>query len=182
MWHTKGFVSVEMFVKNNPSFTGYFSAKRVLESFIYSDLKLTVEVKDLFYDPEQGIVRKTISSLPQILAPESNKEEVFESLIELCQTSDDVGIDRRAIITILECDIRLAFSFLNRFPMKNEGAPRRIISWLDNNKAILINGDKSFQIQWEKAIDVYLDYKKKKEDWKELALELKKLVQSGNEK
>lgn len=122
--------------------------KRVLESFICSDLKLTVEeVKDLFYDPEQGIVRKTISSLPLILVPGSNLEEVFESLLELCNTSDDVGIDRRAIIAMLKSDLRLAFAFLKQFPMKDEGTPRRVISWLDKNKTklnTLINEDKSF--------------------------------------
>ncbi len=160
--------------------------KRILESFIYADLKLTVEeVKDLFYDPEQGIVRKTISSLPQILTTNSNNEEIFESLLELCNTSDDVGIDRRAIIAMLKSDPKLAFSFLKEFPMKDEGTPRRIISWLDKNKVKLnklFNEDKSFYVAYINAIDLCLNYEEKKEDWKELALELKKLAQSENGK
>ncbi len=156
--------------------------KRVLESFLCSDLKLTVEeVKDLFYDPEQGIVRKTISSLPLILPLGSNLEEIFESLLELCNSSDDVGIDRRAIIAMLKSDPRLAFAFLKQFPMKDEGTPRRIISWLDKNKAkltTLLNEDKSFCAAYIKAIDLCLNYEEKKDDWKELALELKKSVQT----
>ncbi len=108
--------------------------KRILECFtLIEELYLVdAEIIDLLNDSEQGVRRKTIQLLPQLIRKGiSNLDFLFENIMKLSDDADDVGIDRRAIVSMLEIDMILATRHLLSLKMDDIGTPRRIVQWFE---------------------------------------------------
>ena len=67
------------------------------------------EIIDLVYDSEQGIQRKTIKLLPQLISKRIVVEDLFNDLLKHVNDSDDTGFDRRLVVSFLEIDFKLAY-------------------------------------------------------------------------
>jgi hypothetical protein len=145
--------------------------KRVLEVFSLNEsLALNeFEIIDYLNDPEQGIIRKTILLLPQLVRSGYRIEVLFDELIKLSNNNDDVGFDRRALISMLEIDILLAVKKLQVIKMDDVGTPRRIVNWLFENKEKVIN--LKFDSEFKKDLALLMErcknYSKVSDKWKD---------------
>lgn len=149
--------------------------KRALEYFAINKSLSEDEIVELCSDLEQGVARKTLVMLRELLAEQHDTERIFSSVIDK-SSEDDVGIIRRAIGTFFEIDIRNAVKSLpGLFPCQDVGTPRRIINHLKKNEELVyreISGDESFKIDVLKLLRLCLDFKSESKEWKTVAKEM----------
>src|SRR5690606_28553219 len=115
--------------------------KRILEVFaLQKSFSLEeAEIISCLNDAEQGLQRKTIELLPELVDPHKHDlDKMFLALTDLFVNSDDVGIDRRVSVSMLDMDLGRAVKLLSEFQLKDVGTPRRIIQWIEQN----FNSDK----------------------------------------
>ncbi len=104
--------------------------KRALEYFKYSKSLSDDEISELCADMEQGLKRKTISILTDLLGSKNNLDELFENIItNMANDDDDVGVIRRAIKSLTTISLERTIKHFHLFfPASDVGTPKRIIS------------------------------------------------------
>ncbi len=108
--------------------------KRALYYFTKHKVLKDDEIIALFEDSEQGISRLTVNDLAQLTSEESDRALIIKNLVNFLQSSDDSGMIRRAIASILETDVKIGLiELFGVFPARDIGTPRRIMEWLTEN-------------------------------------------------
>lgn len=150
--------------------------KRALEYFKYSKSLSDDEISELCADMEQGLKRKTISILIDLLGSKNNLDELFEKIITNMANDDDVGVIRRAIKSLATISLERAIKHFHLFfPASDIGTPKRIISNFKEKESEL---DKLFLEKPElipefvHLVDNCINYGADKSDWKNIASEL----------
>lgn len=108
--------------------------KGILEFYKIHKLLSDDELILLMNDSEQGVYRKVMEDLPKLISEASNLDKLFKGAIEVSQTNTDIGVVRRAIISILDIDALRAITHLMKlFPTHDIGVPKRILESVNGN-------------------------------------------------
>lgn len=148
--------------------------KRVLEVFaVQKNFFLEEnELINCLNDAEQGLQRKTIELLPELVhADIHDMDRVFLVLRELIVNSDDVGIDRRVSVSMLDLDVVRAVKELSDIPLKDVGTPRRIIQWIeqyfDSEKIqLILQHRNNFREDLDNLLAICQEFRLSNDTWK----------------
>lgn len=149
--------------------------KKALDYFMVSKSLNDDEIVELCLDSEQGISRKTIESLTELININSNLDFIFEEVIPSI-ANEEVGVVRRAITSFFDLDMVKSIQNFHHFlPANDVGTPKRIILELSNRfekiKTVFLSEPKLIQ-QFSDLILLCLDYSYDKAKWKEIGKEL----------
>lgn len=156
--------------------------KRAMEYFFVSKTLNDDEIIDLCLDSEQGVSRKAIQHVADLLSENSDLDLIFSEVISSL-SNEDIGVIRRAIISFINIDVKLSIKhFINFFPTNDVGVPRRIVTNLYEHKNTIIakiKDDKEFFLQAEKLITISKNYNSDTTPWKKQADELIALIKGS---
>ncbi|PKP01380.1 MAG: hypothetical protein CVU11_15420 [Bacteroidetes bacterium HGW-Bacteroidetes-6] len=150
--------------------------KRALDYFIYSKSLSDEELSELCVDMEQGLRRKAINLLNELISPVNKIEIIFENVIPNIANIDDVGVLRRAIKSFINIDIELSLRYFNLFfPANDVGTPKRIIANLKEKETelnFLIELKPDLKVTLIDLVNMCINYNSEKTDWKNIANEM----------
>lgn len=149
--------------------------KRAMDYFIVSKNLTTTEVIELCLDNEQGISRKAVSLISNLIDESHDKNLIFAEILPSI-ANEEIGVIRRAINSFIDLDISLSIQYFNLFfPTTDVGVPKRIISKFfekrEEIKPILIQRSEEKE-KFFKLIELCLNYNSDKTPWKEQAKQL----------
>lgn len=151
--------------------------KKALDYFVYSKTLSETEIIKLCLDSEQGISRKAIQNIQNLVTFNCNYENIFAEVIPSI-ANEEVGVVRRAILSFISLDIECSIKYFNLFfPTSDVGTPRRIIQCLFERTTELkklFKKNTSLQKQFLELVYLCLNFKSETGGWKEQAEELVK--------
>lgn len=150
--------------------------KRSLEYFKYSKSLSDIELSELCVDMEQGLRRKAITLLNELISPENKIEIIFENVIPNIANVDDVGVLRRTIRSFISIDIELSLRYFHLFfPANDVGTPKRIIANLKEKETEinnLLELKPDLRVILFNLINSCINFNNDKSDWKSIANEM----------
>jgi len=150
--------------------------KRALDYFTYSKSLSDEELTELCADMDEGLRRKVISLLIDLLSSDNKIEIIFENIIPNIANDDDVGVIRRAIKSFINIDIELSLRYFNLFfPAHDVGTPKRIIANLKEKEAeinFLLELKPELKVILIDLVNSCINYNTEKTDWKSIAIEM----------
>jgi hypothetical protein len=105
-------------------------------------------VVSLVGNAEQGIQRLTIQLLPQLYRTRPAENEFFADCVASANSSDDIGIIRRLIPSLLELDISAAIHAFEGLDLSEIGTRRRLATELEKYENRLTEPD----LKWEVSL------------------------------
>lgn len=157
--------------------------KRALEYFKYSKSLSDEDITELSSDMEQGLKRKTLVMLPELLGHQNNLNVIFEDIITNIANDDDVGLIRRAIKTLSNVNLELSIRYFGLlFPAADVGTPKRIISVIKEREneiddILLVKPDLTDSLI--NLVNACINYNNDKTDWKSIANDLLNKYKTG---
>ncbi len=144
--------------------------KRALDYFIVNKGLSEDEIIELCVDAEQGVARKTLGFLAELISSNLDIDSILSSVTEI-DISDDVGLTRRLIASVFSLDHFKAIRHLsNIFPCQDIGTPRRVIHGILEKRGEIVQrakDDPEFRNELQTLISLCLSYQTKQGDWKE---------------
>lgn len=145
--------------------------KRALEYFTVSKSLSENEIIELCLDSEQGVSRRTIELLSDLVSPNINLSVIFEEIISSI-SNEEVGLIRRSITSFLNLDIENSLIYFKYFlPANDIGTPKRIIlelyEKLDNIKKVTTEKPELMN-NLINLINSCIEYNSDKSNWKEI--------------
>ncbi len=139
----------------------------------HPELLSTDEIVSLIDDPEQGVKREAVNRLARFVRPDTPLNPLFEQVVELAKEDTDVGVARRAILSLFEINRSLAALHLQAlFPVDDIGIPKRIAQWVNRvlpRKDEGVLPDKAFIRHAEKLLFLCQEYAETDSEWKKTA-------------
>jgi len=150
--------------------------KKVMEYFFYSKSLSDDEIVELCLDSEQGVSRKAIENISELIGSNSDKNRIFEEVLQAISHSADVGMIRRAINSFINIDLYLSIKYYHYFfPTSDSSVPGRIVSRLYEHKNIIkqiSSKDAFFKNKVIELLEMSNEFNKDKTLWREQLREL----------
>ncbi|MDQ6523837.1 hypothetical protein RB608_09515 [Nocardioides sp. LHD-245] len=85
----------------------------------------------LLGSPEQGVQRLAFARLADLYIERPPRRDFLEAVVEIANTSDDVGVARRLLPTLFDMDLATALAALTELNLTDSGLRRRLIDQLE---------------------------------------------------
>lgn len=92
----------------------------------------------LLHSAEQGVQRLAAARLTDLYQMRPVEPQLIDDLIELTSASEDVGIARRLLTSLLQLDLRSGLVALGRAELTEVGARRRLAAELERSEIAII--------------------------------------------
>ncbi|MBM7085335.1 hypothetical protein ACWCHM_10170 [Micromonospora sp. SCSIO 07396] len=92
-------------------------------------------VLSLLGSTEQGVQRLTLQLLPDLYTPRPAEPDFLEQCVRVANSSDDVGLARRLIPSLLSLDLAGAVQALAELDLSEVGSRRRLATALEQHEA-----------------------------------------------
>lgn len=151
--------------------------KKALEYFRFSKSLSDEEIINLCLDSEQGISRKTITLIGELISKQSDLDKIFEEVIQSI-SNEEVGVVRRGIVSLFKIDLERSIRYFHLFlPSNDVGTPKRIIMGLNERTEridLLISKKSELGESLNNLINFCLKHHKDGSDWKKIGNSLLK--------
>ncbi|GAB3810414.1 hypothetical protein GCM10027605_48500 [Micromonospora zhanjiangensis] len=92
----------------------------------------------LLSSAEQGVQRLAVQLLPTLYVRRPAEPDFFEHCVALANHSDDVGLARRLIPSLLDIDLGVAVDAISELDLVEVGARRRLADLLERHEAAIL--------------------------------------------
>lgn len=158
--------------------------KRLIHYFTVNRILNNAQIIKLLKDDEQGVARCAANYLSELAGDYCDKDDLARSVLKSVEKdfSDDHGIMRRAVVSVLNLNFEAAIpELINVFPIDDIGIAKRILKWAIENfqdiKHVFDNNNNNLKIQFAELIEKCENYSSGPATLKGMSKKLKELLE-----